>query len=156
MHAELKIGNSKIMLNDAMMGAKGPHALGGSPASLWLYVEDSDALFNRAVAAGAKTQQGPMGDAQGRPHEAGSRSADGRVHEEPAAACASLSVAERRRHHGGHRDVLKNSWCPLCSLRPPRLMCDPVENRQRALLVLSMRAMRRTMSLGLVSLASVC
>jgi PhnB protein len=61
MHADLKIGNSRIMVNDAMMGAKGPHALGGSPASLWLYVEDCDALFNRAVAAGAKTQQGPMG-----------------------------------------------------------------------------------------------
>jgi PhnB protein len=61
MHAELRIGNSKIMVNDAMMGAKGPRALGGSPASLWLYVEDCDALFNRAVAAGAKTQQGPMG-----------------------------------------------------------------------------------------------
>jgi PhnB protein len=61
MHADLKIGNSRIMVNDAMMGAKGPHALGGSPASLWLYVDDCDALFNRAVAAGAKTQQGPMG-----------------------------------------------------------------------------------------------
>jgi PhnB protein len=61
MHADLKIGNSRIMVNDALMGAKGPHAFGGSPASLWLYVEDCDALFNRAVAAGAKTQQGPMG-----------------------------------------------------------------------------------------------
>jgi PhnB protein len=61
MHAELRIGNSKIMVNDALMGAKGPHAYGGSPASLWLYVEDCDALFNRAVAAGAKTQPGPMG-----------------------------------------------------------------------------------------------
>ena len=61
MHAELQIGNSKIMVNDAMMGSKGPRALGGSPASLWLYVEDCDALFNRAIAAGAKTQEGPMG-----------------------------------------------------------------------------------------------
>ena len=61
LHAELKIGNSRIMVNDAMMGGKGPKALGGSPASLWLYVEDCDALFNRAVAAGAKTAQGPMG-----------------------------------------------------------------------------------------------
>ncbi len=52
MHAELRIGDSRIMLNDAMMGGKGPKALGGSPASLWIYVEDCDALFNRAVAAG--------------------------------------------------------------------------------------------------------
>src|SRR3982750_1903117 len=55
MHAELRIGDSRIMLNDAMMGGKGPKACGGSPASLWLYVEDCDALFNRAVAAGAQT-----------------------------------------------------------------------------------------------------
>jgi PhnB protein len=60
MHAELKIGSSRIMLNDAMMGAKGPKALGGSPISLWVYVEDADALFNRAIAAGAKQAPGPM------------------------------------------------------------------------------------------------
>lgn len=61
MHAELRIGNSMIMLNDAMMGGKGPKALGGSPASLWVYVEDADALFNRAVAAGGQVAPGPMG-----------------------------------------------------------------------------------------------
>jgi PhnB protein len=54
MHAELVIGDSRFMVNDAMMGSKGPQALGGSPASLWLYVDDSDALFKRAVDAGAK------------------------------------------------------------------------------------------------------
>ena len=54
LHAELRIGNSRIMLNDAMMGGKGPLAFGGSPASLWVYVEDCDALFNRALAAGAR------------------------------------------------------------------------------------------------------
>jgi PhnB protein len=54
MHSEIRIGDSLIMLMDAMMGSKGPKALGGSPASLWLYVEDCDALFNRAVAAGGK------------------------------------------------------------------------------------------------------
>jgi PhnB protein len=61
LHAEIRIGNSLIMLNDAMMGGKGPVALGGSPASLWVYVEDCDTLFNRAVKAGAKTSPGPMG-----------------------------------------------------------------------------------------------
>jgi PhnB protein len=60
MHAEIRIGNSLIMLNDPMGGSKGPKAFGGSPASLWLYVEDCDALYNRAVAAGAQTF-GPMG-----------------------------------------------------------------------------------------------
>jgi len=59
MHAEIRIGNSRIMLNDVMMG-KGPKAYGGSPASLYVYVEDSDAVFNRAIAAGGRVF-GPMG-----------------------------------------------------------------------------------------------
>src|SRR5438552_10357134 len=72
MHAEIRIGDSLIMLNDAMRGGKGPKALGGSPASLGVYVDDCDALFNRAVAAGGKvTPQGAMmeqfwGDRSGR------------------------------------------------------------------------------------------
>jgi PhnB protein len=61
LHSELRIGNSLIMVNDAMMGSKGPKAIGGSPASLWIYVEDCDALFNRAIAAGAQAAAGPMG-----------------------------------------------------------------------------------------------
>jgi PhnB protein len=61
MHAEIRIGDSRIMMNDAMGGGRGPKAIGGSPASLWLYVEDCDALFNRAVAAGATVAPGPMG-----------------------------------------------------------------------------------------------
>jgi PhnB protein len=61
MHAELRIGDSRIMVNDLMGGSKGPKAFGGSPASLWLYVDDCDALFNRAVSAGAKVLDGPMG-----------------------------------------------------------------------------------------------
>ncbi len=56
MHAEIKIGDSIIMVNDVMMGMKGPRAFGGSPAGLWLYVENSDALFKRAVDAGAKVE----------------------------------------------------------------------------------------------------
>jgi len=61
MHAELQIGNSRIMLNDAMGGGKSAKAFGGTPISLWLYVQDCDALFNRAVAAGARVAPGPMG-----------------------------------------------------------------------------------------------
>ena len=56
MHAEIKIGDSRVMMNDVMMGGRGPQSFGGSPASLWLYVENSDTLFNRAVSAGAKVQ----------------------------------------------------------------------------------------------------
>ena len=61
MHAELTIGSSLFIVNDAMMGSKGPKAYGGSPASWWVYVEDCDALFRKAVAAGAKVQM-PMED----------------------------------------------------------------------------------------------
>jgi uncharacterized glyoxalase superfamily protein PhnB len=61
MHAELKIGNSRLMVSDVMEGMKGPKAFGGSPIALWLYVENSDALFNRAVGAGANVQM-PMAD----------------------------------------------------------------------------------------------
>jgi PhnB protein len=56
MHAELKVGDSRIMVNDVMHGQKGPQAHGGSPVSLWLYVENCDAAFNRAVDAGAQVQ----------------------------------------------------------------------------------------------------
>ena len=61
MHAAIRIGDSLIMMNDEMGGGKSPKAFGGSPASLWIYVENCDALFNRAVAAGAKVGPGPMG-----------------------------------------------------------------------------------------------
>ena len=55
-HAEIKIGDSHLMLADEHpeMGARGPRSFGGSPISLALYVEDVDATVNRAVEAGAK------------------------------------------------------------------------------------------------------
>ena len=58
-HAEIKIGDSPIMLADEFpdMGYRGPRALGGSPVSIMLYVEDVDALFNQAVAAGATVRR---------------------------------------------------------------------------------------------------
>jgi hypothetical protein len=63
-HAEIKIGNAVVMITDEMpeMGGKGPQALGGTPVSLMIYSEDSDALSNRAVAASA-TVRVPMEDA---------------------------------------------------------------------------------------------
>lgn len=64
MHAEMRVGDSLIMLHDAMMGAKGAKTMGGSPASLWVYIEDCDAMFDRAVASGAKPAPGPMGQVQ--------------------------------------------------------------------------------------------
>jgi uncharacterized glyoxalase superfamily protein PhnB len=54
MHAELRIGDSRFMVSDAVMGGKGPRGYGGSPASVWMYVADCDALWDRALAAGAQ------------------------------------------------------------------------------------------------------
>ena len=59
MHAELHIGNSPIMVNDDMMG--GPKTSPTSRATFWIYTEDCDALYNRAVSAGARVAPGPMG-----------------------------------------------------------------------------------------------
>ena len=58
-HAEIKIGDSPIMLADACpdMGYKGPKSLGGSPVSLMIYVEDVDTVFKRAVDAGATVKE---------------------------------------------------------------------------------------------------
>jgi PhnB protein len=55
-HAEVIIGTSPIMLSDEFpqMGMHSPQALGGSPIGIHLYVEDVDATFNQAIAAGAK------------------------------------------------------------------------------------------------------
>jgi PhnB protein len=64
MHAEIRIGNSVLYANDPMGGGKSPKDLGGSPIGLWIYTENVDALFNRAVAAGAQVAPGPMGQLQ--------------------------------------------------------------------------------------------
>jgi len=58
-HAEIKIGDSPIMLADEFpeMGYKGPQTLGGSPVSLMIYVDDVDTVFDRAVAAGASVKE---------------------------------------------------------------------------------------------------
>ena len=64
LHAEISVGDSHIMLHDAMMGAKSAKALGASPIALWVYVEDADALYKQATSAGAKAADGPMGQMQ--------------------------------------------------------------------------------------------
>jgi len=58
MHAEIKIGNSHVMLNDEMpdYGAVGPQSIGGTPVTLHIYVNDVDSFFKRAIQAGAKEE----------------------------------------------------------------------------------------------------
>ena len=55
MHADLKIGDSVIMLTEESteMKALSPESIGGSPVSLYVYVKDVDGVFNQAVSEGA-------------------------------------------------------------------------------------------------------
>jgi PhnB protein len=55
-HAELRIGDSVLMVSDEYpeMGFKGPQTIGASPVLIMLYVENVDACFARATAAGAQ------------------------------------------------------------------------------------------------------
>jgi PhnB protein len=55
-HAELKLGDSVFMLSDEYpeMRCHSPNSIGGSPVSMFVYVEDVDSFFDKAVSAGAK------------------------------------------------------------------------------------------------------
>jgi uncharacterized glyoxalase superfamily protein PhnB len=63
MHAEIKIGDSVLMMCDEMPEMKcfSPETLKGATSSLYLYVEDVDAAFDRAVKAGAQVKM-PVAD----------------------------------------------------------------------------------------------
>jgi PhnB protein len=58
-HAELMLGESVIMVADEYpdMGYVGPKKVGGTPVALHVYVEDVDATFTKALAAGAKEER---------------------------------------------------------------------------------------------------
>ncbi len=60
-HAELRIGDSVLMLADEMPGSgcRSPQALGGTTAGIFLYVKDVDSAFKQAVSAGAKSDAEP-------------------------------------------------------------------------------------------------
>lgn len=62
-HAEIKIGDSVIMLADEYpeIGARSPQSLGGAAVSLMIYVDHVDEIFKRAIKAGAKELQ-PLED----------------------------------------------------------------------------------------------
>ena len=58
-HAEIEIGDSVIMLADEFpeMGAKSPQTIGGTPVGICVYVENVDARFKQAIAAGGKEEK---------------------------------------------------------------------------------------------------
>ena len=60
-HAELEIGGSIIMIGDELPQGvdRSPKTLGGSPVALYLYVEDVDDVFQRALDAGAEAVKEP-------------------------------------------------------------------------------------------------
>jgi uncharacterized glyoxalase superfamily protein PhnB len=60
-HAEMQIGDSRIMLGDEMpqMGASAPQTVGGSPVHIFLYLKDVDKVFAQATAAGATVDMPP-------------------------------------------------------------------------------------------------
>ncbi|HVW50397.1 MAG TPA: VOC family protein [Trinickia sp.] len=62
-HAQIKIGDSVLMLTDESpeCGSSGPKTLKGTPVSLYVYVEDADKAFERAVSAGATVMM-PLAD----------------------------------------------------------------------------------------------
>jgi PhnB protein len=62
MHAELKIGDSIVMLADEMPGSdcRSPQSLNGTTGSVFLYVNDVDSVFNQAIQAGAKQVAAPQ------------------------------------------------------------------------------------------------
>src|SRR5260370_37730256 len=64
MHAEIKIGDSRLFLVDEFpqMGSLGPHGIGGTPVLIHVYMEDVDTVFNQAVGAGAQVGM-PLEDA---------------------------------------------------------------------------------------------
>ncbi len=61
MHAEVKIGDSIVMLSDENKerGHFSPETIGGTAVSVMLYIDDVDGVFKRAVAAGAKVEMPP-------------------------------------------------------------------------------------------------
>jgi uncharacterized glyoxalase superfamily protein PhnB len=63
MHAEIKIGDSIVMLSDEFpeMGSRSPLTVGGTSTTIMLYVKDVDAAFRRAVEAGATVTM-PLAD----------------------------------------------------------------------------------------------
>jgi len=117
MHAELQIGDSRLFLNDEMMGAKSPQSLGGSPVTINLYVEDVDALWNQAVAAGCQVtmplmdmfwgdRYGMLADPFGHSWALSSHIEDvppEEMGERAAAAMATMGGAEQQQMGGGQQ-----------------------------------------------------
>ena len=106
MHAMLRIGDSPVMLNDEFpeMGGKGgPLKIGGTAVTVHLYVEDCDAVYKRAVAAGATAVMPPVdmfwGDRYGRLTDPFGHSWSIATHQKDMTP-AEMEAAGRKGHGG--------------------------------------------------------
>jgi PhnB protein len=65
-HAEIRIGDSVLMISDERptIATRSPQSLGGSPVTFFVSIEDVDALYHQAIAAGAK----PLGPLENQPY----------------------------------------------------------------------------------------
>ncbi|HUI40963.1 MAG TPA: VOC family protein [Terriglobia bacterium] len=117
-HAEIKIGDSVIMLSDEFpdYGNLGPQSVGGSPVRIHLYVEDVDALAAQAAAAGA-TITNPAAD-----RDYGERSA---VLTDPFGHLWAISThledmtfEQYRQRHASHRQGEGSERIPADSVKP--------------------------------------
>ena len=61
MHAEIQVGTARVMLMDEVMGSRSAQSYGGSPISFYIYVENCDTAFKKALDAGGK-EIAPVGD----------------------------------------------------------------------------------------------
>jgi PhnB protein len=108
-HAEIRIGDSPLMLSDEMpqAGIRTPRSLGGSTVNIFLYVDNVDTIFKQAESAGAKVEM-PLenmfwGDRYGRLTDPFGHSWSVATHKEDVAPeemkkRAQQAMAQRARH----------------------------------------------------------
>jgi hypothetical protein len=123
MHAEIVIGSSHFFVNDAKMGMKGPRAMGGSPASFWLYVEDSDALF---TSRGCRWREGAdQADGRG--------GAGGGTMGAPSSYSACSTAAKQDSGANPGRTLIRSSHVSsaLCCIQEVLAILKPVGREHR-------------------------
>ena len=117
MHAELRLGDSVVMLSDEFPGmstARSPKALGGTTGGLFLYVPDVDTAFRRAVEAGCKVLM-PVtdmfwGDRFGKLEDPFGNQWTMATHVEDVPHDEMRRRAETRRRRREHRETVR-PWC---------------------------------------------
>ena len=105
-HAEIEIGDSVVMLSDPLPDfvTKSPRELGGTSASIMMYVEDVDATIQQAVDAGATLEREIEDQSLGRPLRSGHRSVRTHVVDRDARRGCPAGGDRKARRGGDGRD----------------------------------------------------